>query len=417
MRDWSRQVVVTGAGVCCNMGDDLDEIAGRLRRGEGPVFEEWPPAVEYAARCRVIGKYHGDVSDGALDVGKKEGRFLGRASRLAIKAARAALAQSGADPRDFGVVVGSGTGDVETHIEIRSRLDKSRDVKRISPTIIPKIMASTVSANLVNVFRTRGPSVTAAAACAGGAYNLLLAAQLIEAGHVEGAIAGGVETTDIHFHAGFDAMRAYNGDDNDHPERASRPYAADRAGFIFGEGSGVVVLETRTAAERRGAPILGYLRGFGMSSDGEGEMVAPSQDGALRALRAALAHAEVSPDDVDYVNTHGTSTPIGDVSEVGAIRRCFGERRVLYSSTKGYTGHTISAAGTIEAIFTLLMLEGGWVAPSVHAEPIDPELESYPPVVAPTDAPLAIAASNSFGFGGTNATLILAKAPRSVAGV
>src|SRR5690606_4070780 len=150
-----------------------------------------PPAVEYQARCRVIGKYHGDVSDGALEVGKKEGRFLGRAARLAIKAARAALAQSGADPRDFGVVAGSGTGDVETHIEIRARLDKSHDVKRVSPTVIPKVMASTVSANLVNVFRTRGPSVTAAAACAGGAYNLLLAAQLIEAGHIDGAIAGG----------------------------------------------------------------------------------------------------------------------------------------------------------------------------------------------------------------------------------
>src|SRR5690606_12241268 len=129
MRDLDREVVVTGAGVCCNMGDDLDAIARRLRRGDGPVFEEWPPAVEYNARCRVIGKYHGDVSDGALEVGKKEGRFLGRAARLAIKAARVALAQAGADPRDFGVVVGSGTGDVETHIDIRAKLDKSHDVK------------------------------------------------------------------------------------------------------------------------------------------------------------------------------------------------------------------------------------------------------------------------------------------------
>jgi 3-oxoacyl-[acyl-carrier-protein] synthase-1 len=254
--------------------------------------------------------------------------------------------------------------------------------------------------------------VSATAACAGGAYNILIAAQLIEAGFMDAAIAGGVEATDIHFHAGFDSMRAYNGDDNDHPERASRPYAADRAGFIFGEGSGVVVLETRERARKRGATLLGALAGYGMSSDGEGEMVAPSQDGALRALRQAVAHAELTPDDIDYVNTHGTSTPIGDVSEVQAMRRFFDDRRVPYSSTKGYTGHTISGAGTIEAIFTLLMLRGGWVAPSVNAEPLAPELEDYPPVRAPLDLELRHAISNSFGFGGTNVALVLGREPR-----
>ena len=254
---------------------------------------------------------------------------------------------------------------------------------------------------------TTGPSFTTSAACAGGAYNLLLATMLIESGHCEAAIAGGCEQGDPHFHAGFDSMRAYNPEDNERPERASRPYAADRAGFIFAEGAGIVVLETRAAAEARGATVLGVIRGWGMSSDGEGDMVAPSPDGARRAMDAALTHAGLSPDAIDYVNTHGTSTPAGDVSEVRAIRAVLGDRHVPYSSTKGYTGHTVSAAGAIEAIFTLAMLRGGWLAPSINATPLDPELLDYPPILLPTSRPLRHALSNSFGFGGTNVALVL----------
>ena len=197
--------------------------------------------------------------------------------------------------------------------------------------------------------------------------------------------------------------------DSDRPERASRPYAADRAGFVFSEGAGVVVLETRARAEARGAPVLGTVRGFGMSSDGSGSMVAPGSAGAELAMRRALDHAGVSPEEVDYVNTHATSTPVGDVAEVRAMRRVFGERLVAYSSTKGYTGHPVSAAGAIEAIFTLAMLRGGFIAPCVNAEPLDPELLDYPPVVRPESRPLRTALSNSFGFGGTNATLVLGR--------
>ena len=169
----------------------------------------------------------------------------------------------------------------------------------------------------------------------------------------------------------------------------------------------MVVLETRTAAEARGATVLGVVRGWGMSSDGLGEMVAPSPDGARRAMEAALTHAELTPDAIDYINTHGTSTPVGDVSEVRAIRTVFGDRHVPYSSTKGYTGHTVSAAGAIEAIFTLAMLRDGWLAPSINAAPLDPELADYPPVMAPTSRRLQHAFSNSFGFGGTNVVLAL----------
>ena len=213
---------------------------------------------------------------------------MGRAALLALRAARLALEEAGLSPREMAVVVGSGTGDVDTHREVAVRLARTEGSRRVSPTVIPRLMASTVPANLATVLGATGPSFTAAAACAGGAYNLLLAAQLIEGGHVGAALAGGVDIADIHFHAGFDAMRAYTTVDNDRPERASRPYAADRAGFVFSEGAGVVVLETRAAAEARGAAILGVLRGCGMSSDGTGNMVAPSPEGAELAMRRAL---------------------------------------------------------------------------------------------------------------------------------
>jgi 3-oxoacyl-[acyl-carrier-protein] synthase I len=409
MRDRAREVVVTGTGVCCNMGDDLEQIEAELRAGRGGGFVRYEPAVRNAARCQIIGLYEGDLSDSALGVRKAEGRFMGRASRLAIKAARAALARASYTGNDLAVVVGSGTGDVDTHIEMQRRLQETSDAKRILPTVIPRLMASTVSANLVNVLRTTGPSFSVAAACAGGAYNVLLAAELIERGHCDAAIAGGAEGADPHFYAGFDSMRAYNSQDNDRPERASRPYAADRAGFVFGEGAGIMVLETRAAAEARGAPILGVIAGYGMSSDGDGEMVQPSPPGAKRAMRKALAHAEITPEQIDYVNTHGTSTPLGDLSEVNALRQLLDHRPVAYSSTKGYTGHTVSAAGAVEAIFTVGMLRGGWIAPSIHAEPLDSALTDYAPVLRSMDLDAKVAISNSFGFGGTNVCLVLAR--------
>ncbi len=398
---------MTGAGVLCHLGHDFAEIETLLREGRSRPFSPFQPGIENNARCQIAGLYPGELTDDDVGVTKTQGRFMGRQARLALAAARQALAQAGLATRDMAVVAGSGAGDVRTHVEIQQKLDETHNMRRILPTVVPRLMASTVSANLVNVLCTTGPSFTTSAACAGGAYNVLLAAMLIESGHCERALAGGCEQTDPHFHAGFDSMRAYNSDDNDHPERASRPYAADRAGFIFAEGAGMVVLETRAAAEARGARVLGVVRGWGMSSDGAGDMVAPSSDGARRAMEQALAHAGLGPEDIDYVNTHGTSTPAGDVAEVRAIRAVLGDRHVAYSSTKGYTGHTVSAAGAIEAIFTLAMLRGGWIAPSINARPLDPELAEYPPVLDPVARTMKHALSNSFGFGGTNVSLVL----------
>ncbi len=406
-RTREREVVVTGTGVACVMGDDWAAIETALREGRPTSFQRWAPAVEHGMQCQLIGLYPGELTPDRLGIDKSQARFMSRVAMLALRAARLALAESGVATRDAAVIVGSGTGDVETHREIAARLARTEGPRRVAPTVIPRLMASTVSANLATVLESTGPSFSATAACAGGAYNLLLASQLIESGHVDVAIAGGADVADIHFHAGFDAMRAYTTVDNDRPERASRPYAADRAGFVFSEGAGVVVLETRRHAEARGARILGVLLGYGMSSDGTGNMVAPSSEGAELAMRRALGHAGVAPEAVDYVNTHATSTPLGDVSEVRALREVLGGRHVAYSSTKGYTGHPVSAAGAIEAIFTLAMLRGGFVAPCVNAEPLDPELLDYPPVVRPESRELRTALSNSFGFGGTNAALVL----------
>ena len=393
-------------GLLSQVGTGTREHEDVLRAGSCVEASVYEPGVRARTGCRILGAYHGALNPKQLGLTRSQKRFMGRMSLLAVRAARLALDQSGAPTREMAVVVGSGTGEITTHRQVTRRLERGGRV-RVLPTTIPKIMASTVSANLASVLRTTGPSVSLTAACAGGAYNLLVAASWIREGIVDAAIAGGVEAEDVHFHLGFDSMKAYTTVDNHRPERASRPYAADRAGFVFGEGAGLLVLEAREAAERRGAPILGSIRGFGMSTDGTGEMVAPDSTGAELAMGRALAHAGLDPGAVGYLNTHGTSTPLGDVSEVRAVRRVFGDRLVPYGSTKGYPCHTVSAAGSLEVAFSLLMLQGGWLAPSVNAEPLDPELFDYPPVLRPTSTEAEWALSNSFGFGGTNVTLVL----------
>lgn len=393
-------------GLLSQVGTGVTAHREALRAGRQVPFSPYPPGEEHRTGCRIIGLCRDPLDPEELGVGRSSLRFMGRMSLLAVRAARLALEQSGMAVEDAAIVVGSGTGEIETHREVVRRVARGGRV-RVLPTTIPRIMASTVSANLAMLLRTRGPSVSVTAACAGGAYNLLVAASWIREGLVDRALAGGVEAEDVHFHLGFDSMRAYTRNDNDRPERASRPYAADRAGFVFGEGAGLLALESREAAERRGAEVLGTIRGWGMSSDGAGEMVAPASEGAELAMRRALDHAGVPAEEIGYLNTHGTSTPLGDISEARAIRRVFGERAVPYGSTKGYTGHTVSAAGSLEAAFTLLMLREGWLAPSVNAEPLDPELADYPPVVRPSATDAEWAVSNSFGFGGTNVSLVL----------
>lgn len=332
---------------------------------------------------------------------------MGRAARLALHAARQALeAAAITDASGLGILVGSGAGDTQTHIEVADRLASTRSARRVGPTVIPRLMASTVSANLVHVLGTQGPSSSVAAACAGGAWNLAVAASLVREGQCEAALAGGVEIIDLHFHAGFDAMRAYCPDDRGTDLNASRPYAADRAGFIFGEAAGVLVVERRSRARSRGVEPLAELLAVGLGSDGSGEMVQPSTHGAARAMRAGLRLAGVAPEQVGYVNTHATSTPAGDVAEALAVIDVFGPQ-VPYASIKGYTGHTISAAGAIEAAVTARALQLGRVLACAAIDRVDPALDHAPPALASRPLTQSIAVSNSFGFGGTNACVVL----------
>jgi 3-oxoacyl-[acyl-carrier-protein] synthase-1 len=404
MRVRERAVVVTGAGVVCHLGDDCGKIEALVRQGRTLPLSHWQPPTPYDARCMLVGLYRGELCGE-----RHQTRFMGRAARLAYHAAARAVAAARLDGHEAAVIVGSGTGDIDTIVETWARLEHGHSARRVSPTAIPRMMASTVSANLAAALGTVGPCFSVSAACAGGAINIALAAELIEQGHVDVAIAGGAEAADSLFHAGFDAMRAYCNAEAT-AERALCPYAADRTGFVFGEGAGIVVLEARAHAEARGARPLGTIRGFGLSCNGTADMVASSADGTLAAMRRALDHAELAPEAIDYVNTHGTGTRQGDVVEIEALRRLFGGRRVAYSSTKGYTGHTVSAAGAIELILTLAMLRDGWIAPSLYAEPLDPAFADDPPVRRPQAAPLALALSNSLGFGGTNACLVLGRA-------
>lgn len=402
-------LVITGVGAVCHLGADVPSALEHLKAGTAPDLGVSEEAVGLGCRCTRYGEAPADLSDDALGISRREGRFMGRSSRLALHAAREALADAACDPADLAVIFGAGSGDTAAHVDIQQRLERTGSARRVKPTMVPRLMGSTVSANLVNVLRTRGPSASVLAACAGGAWNLVTAAMLVQSGLCRAALAGGVESLDMHFHAGFDTMRAYCADVDGTPARATRPYAADRAGFIFGEGAGALVIERRDAAEARGARILAVLRGWGLSSDGDGEMVQPSADGAARAMRQALEVAQVAPEDIAYVNAHATSTPAGDVEEARAIHAVLGTG-VLYGSTKGYTGHAVSAAGALEAIFTACMLDQGFVAPSRNATPVDPALAEHPPVTTLRDMPGRFAMSNSFGFGGTNASLVLERA-------
>jgi 3-oxoacyl-[acyl-carrier-protein] synthase I len=405
MRALDEPLAVTGYGVACRLGHDLDSILTQLRSADVSPFTVCAHAVEHNARCRLYGPYKGDLGDTALGVERRAARFLGRASRLALVAAERALDMSGVDRRSVGVVVGSGTGDVATHLEMRESLARTRRTRSVGPTTIPKVMTSTVSANLAHVLACTGPSLSVSAACAGGAANLATAAMLLDFGHADVILAGGVECWDPHFHAGFDAMRAYSPDPD--PVRASRPFAADRGGFLLGEGAGLVVLERASDAVARGAKVLGTLQGFGMSSDGTGQMVVPSGAGAIAAMRQALQHASITAQEVGYVNAHATGTPAGDVAEGRAIGEVFGA--VPYGSTKGFTGHCISGAGAMEAVFTWCMLAEGWLAGCPNADPVAPELASCPPLLRTQPTAASVAVSNSFGFGGTNVSLVLGR--------
>jgi 3-oxoacyl-[acyl-carrier-protein] synthase-1 len=323
---------------------------------------------------------------------------------------RAAIADAGlsqeqvSHPRT-GVVAGSGGGSARWQIETADLL-REKGVRRVGPYMVPRTMCSTVSATLATTFGILGLSYSIAAACATSAHCIGAAADLIRHGAQDVVFAGGGEEEHWGMTAQFDAMGALSSARNDTPTAASRPYDADRDGFVIAGGGGMLVLEEYEHARARGAHIHAELIGYGVTSDGA-DMVAPSGEGAVRCMQMALAGLDRP---IDYLNTHGTATPLGDITELAAVREVFGAGVPPLSSTKALTGHSLGAASVHEAIYSLLMMQGGFVAGSANIDTIDPRAEGFPILRESRPARLATVMSNSFGFGGTNASLVFARA-------
>jgi len=334
---------------------------------------------------------------------------MGDAAAYAYLAMRSAVEDAGLaleqirHPR-IGVIAGSGGGSAQWQIETADLL-REKGVRRVGPCMVPKTMCSTVSATLATAFGILGLSYSIAAACATSAHCIGAAADLIRHGAQDIVFAGGGEEVHWGMTAQFDAMGALSSQYNATPESASRPYDASRDGFVIGGGGGMLVLEDYEHARKRGATIHAELVGYGVTSDGA-DMVAPSGEGAVRCMRLAMAGCEAP---IDYLNTHGTATPLGDIVELTAVREAFGQNVPPLSSTKALTGHALGAASVHEAIFSLLMLKGNFMAGSAHIEQLDERAEGFPILRETRDATLRTVMSNSFGFGGTNASLVFAK--------
>ncbi|MBO9828958.1 beta-ketoacyl-ACP synthase I [Xanthomonas sp. A2111] len=401
-----RRVVITGMGITSCLGNDLDSVARALREGQSGIRHN-PQAVDAGLRSQVGGDVQLDL-DAAID--RKLKRFMGDASAYAYLALRDALADAGldeaaiSDPR-IGLIAGSGGGSSHWQVEAADLL-RNRGVRKVGPYMVPRTMCSAVSASLATAFKIKGVSYSLSAACATSAHCIGAAADLIRHGQQDVMFAGGGEELDWTMSLMFDAMGALSTGFNDTPAVASRPYDAARDGFVIAGGGGMLVLEDYDHAVARGARIHAELVGYGVTSDGA-DMVAPSGEGAVRCMRMALQGVDAP---IDYLNTHGTSTPLGDVTELDAVRAVFGDAVPPLSSTKALSGHSLGAASVHEAIYCLLMLRDGFIAGSANIDTLDPRAEGFPIVRESRDADLRTVMSNSFGFGGTNAALVFAKA-------
>jgi 3-oxoacyl-[acyl-carrier-protein] synthase-1 len=402
-----RRVVVTGMGIVSAIGADVAEVTASLREGRSGVVS----APEYAAlgfRCQVHAPPHIDWE--AL-IDRRAARFLAAGAAYAHIAMEQAIADAGLEPGDVsnertGLIVGSGGPSTRTIVEA-AETAKTKGVKRIGPFAVPKAMSSGPSASLSTWFKVRGINYSISSACATSTHCIGAAYEQIQLGRQDVMFAGGCEELDWTLSALFDAMGAMSADFNDTPQRASRPYDLNRDGFVIAGGGGMVVLEDFERAKARGATIHGEIVGYGANSDGH-DMVAPSGEGAARCMRLALEGAGGRA--IDYLNPHGTGTPVGDVKEMAAVREVFGERAPLISSTKSLTGHSLGAAGVQEAIYSLLMMREDFVAESVNIDTLDPAFEGLPIARERMERSLDTVMSNSFGFGGTNGCLVISRA-------
>ena len=399
-----RRVVVTGIGIVSCIGNNVAEVLESLRAGKsGITFSE-----DYAAkgfRSQVYGKPNIDL---AALIDRRLYRFMGDAAAYAHLSMEQAIADSGLSESDIsnertGAIVGSGGPSTRYQVEAARVTLENGAPKKIGPFAVPKCMSSTVSANLCTNFKIKGVNYSISSACSTSAHCIGNAAEMIQWGKQDIMFAGGGEDLDWTLSALFDAMGAMSSKYNETPDKASRAYDANRDGFVIAGGGGILVLEELEHAKARGAKIYAELVGYGATSDGE-DMVAPNGEGAVRCMNQALSTV-TGP--VTYINTHGTSTPVGDIKEIGAIREVFAGKDIPHiSSTKSMTGHSLGGTGVQEAIYSLLMLQHNFVAPSINIETIDPEMADMPIARTRIDnVDHKTILSNSFGFGGTNCTL------------
>jgi len=400
-----RRVVVTGMGIVSCLGNSTETVLDSLKHGRsGLRFNQTYKDMGF--RSQVSGSV--DVDTQVID--RKLRRFMGQSAMYSFLAMQQAI-DSAQLPEELvssdrtGLIAGSGGASSASQVEAVD-LMREKGVKRIGPYMVPRIMTSTVSACLATAFRIRGVNYSMSSACATSAHCIGHAMEQIQSGKQDIVFAGGGEEEDWSLTMLFDAMGALSTKYNEHPETASRPFDRDRDGFVIAGGGGMLVMEELEHARRRGAPIIAELTGYGATSDGH-DMVAPSGEGAMRCMQQAMATVTGI---VDYINAHGTSTPVGDVAELGAVRSVFGDTIPPISSTKSLSGHSLGASGVHEAIYSLLMLQHGFIAGTANLHNPDEKISDMP-VVGPLarDADLNCVMSNSFGFGGTNASLIFQK--------
>ncbi|WP_127076589.1 beta-ketoacyl-ACP synthase I [Rhodomicrobium lacus] len=398
-----RRVAVTGMGIISSIGNNTQEVLASLREGRSGIVK----AKDYAERgfrCQV----HGEPTiDWEAAIDRKVRRFMGAGAGWNYIAMQQAIADAGLEEKDIsnertGLIMGSG-GPSTRAIVAAADTTREKGPRKVGPFEVPKAMSSTNSATLATPFRIKGINYSISSACSTSAHCIGNAAEMIAWGKQDVMFAGGGEELDWTLSVLFDAMGAMSSNYNDTPTKASRAYDANRDGFVIAGGAGVLVLEELERAKARGAKIYGELVGFCANSDGY-DMVAPSGEGAARCMRVAMKGLDRK---VDYINPHATSTPIGDLKEIEAVREVFGSKAPLLSATKSLTGHSLGAAGVQEAIYSLLMMNNGFVCESANIVELDPAFSDMPIVRERLDnVELNCVMSNSFGFGGTNATLI-----------
>ena len=401
-----KRVVVTGIGIVSCLGNSQDEVYQSLLNSKSGISfcEEYK---EHNLKSHIHGKPNINLQD---HVDRKTIRFMGSGSAYNYIAMKEAVKDSGLEEKDVsnvstGIVMGSGGPSIENVI-LAADKTRAKTPKLMGPFIVPRTMASTASATLAVPFKIKGVNYTMSSACATSGHCIGNSVELIQSGKQKIMFAGGSEELHWAMTAMFDAMTALSSKYNDTPEKASRPYDKTRDGFVISGGGGVVVLEEYEHAKARGAKIYAEITGYGATSDGF-DMVAPSGEGAVRCMKMALGTAK---NKIDYINTHGTSTPVGDITELKAVGEVFSEYKPKISSTKSLAGHSLGATSVHEAIYSLIMMKNNFIAASVNITDMDEEAKKYPIVTkVEKDVTLNSVMSNSFGFGGTNATLVFEK--------